>query len=643
MKAPRLRAVFLAVSAITFSSSAHADIFLATSQGTNQILAYDTNGRFLRVFASAGGLLMPSGIAIGPDRNVYVSSTGNNQVLRYDLATGAPLGVFASGNGLSSPLSLAWGPDQNLYVASFGTARIFRYAGTTGALLRILGGPGEPLNSPGGMAFGPDGNLYVASTGTNQVLRYNPAAGFLNVFASGGGLRAPTGIAFGRDSHLYVSSAGSNQVLRYHGGTGAFLGVFASTGGMANPLGLTFGPDGHLYVANLNNQVLRYNGITGAYMDVFVAPGSGGLLSPISIAFAPEVVRPGVTGLEIVAGNLQESAAGTLFSQPLVVRVLGGPGTTIAQPVQFSVPGGKGSVEPGQALTDPQGLAYAQVRAGDITGPMLVIASVGQYVVTFTLTVRPPGPQFDINTIVSAAGGQTGAVSPGTIVQINGRGFAPPMQGCAAPRIAPEPLPYRLSGVSVQFGGMSAPIYNVCNFAPLGPEYVTVQVPFELPVGAVPVTVAGVTGVTTIPPVPVLPVAPGVFETQMADGLRRAVLVRPGGAFVSLENPARPGEVLHAYVTGLGAAAAPDSTRLATNQLGSPASTFAPLLPVIVGVNNAGANLVSVTYAPGMIGLFDVAFEVPSDTPAGTNIPFVVAAVVNDRLWFSNSSAMPVK
>ena len=47
------------------------------------------------VGAGSGGLRRPSALTLGPDRRLYVSSIGSNQVLRYDLASGAFVDVFS--------------------------------------------------------------------------------------------------------------------------------------------------------------------------------------------------------------------------------------------------------------------------------------------------------------------------------------------------------------------------------------------------------------------------------------------------------------------------------------------------------------------------------------------------------------------
>ena len=50
---------------------------------------------------------------------------------------------------------------------------------------------------PGGLAIGADGNLYVSSNGTDAVLRYDGRNGaFVDVFASGGGLKKPSALVF---------------------------------------------------------------------------------------------------------------------------------------------------------------------------------------------------------------------------------------------------------------------------------------------------------------------------------------------------------------------------------------------------------------------------------------------------------------
>jgi outer membrane protein assembly factor BamB len=142
--------------------------------------------------AADGDLAQPTGMAIGPDGNLYVGSRGTNEVLRYSAATGSFLGVFVT-------------------------------SGSGG-----LAGPAVE-----GLSFRPDGKLYVASRDSNSVLRYDATTGaFYDTFVlpNSGGLQTVKGMTFGPDGNLYLSSGDTNQVLRYSGTTGAFMGVFVAAG-----------------------------------------------------------------------------------------------------------------------------------------------------------------------------------------------------------------------------------------------------------------------------------------------------------------------------------------------------------------------------------------------------------------------------
>jgi uncharacterized protein (TIGR03437 family) len=154
---------------------------------------------------------------------------------------------------------------------------------------------------------------------------------------------------------------------------------------------------------------------------------------------------------------------------------------------------------------------------------------------------------------------------------------------------------------------------------------------------AVTVNVSGGSGTLNIP---IMPASPGVFLTTMSDGQQRIVAVRPDGSFVSVENPARRGEIVHVYVTGLGTVSPP----IATNSIPVPGTDSNVVGQVIVGVNNAGTRLVSARLAQNLIGVYDVAFQVPSDAPAGNDVIFSVGVnASNDtQTRYSAGTKIPI-
>jgi sugar lactone lactonase YvrE len=190
------------------ASKAHAALLIGNTQGSNIVIFDESTGTFQGnlVAPGLGGLSSPDALTIGPDGNLYVSSGGNSglnlfdpaypqnsAILRYSL-TGAFLGVAASGGGLIRPYGNAFAPDGSLFVSSFRTNQILRYDVITGAFLGVFAsdnnsglGSVNGLNGPNGLLFGPDGSLYVTTQGSantasgglafpyaSQVLRYSP-------------------------------------------------------------------------------------------------------------------------------------------------------------------------------------------------------------------------------------------------------------------------------------------------------------------------------------------------------------------------------------------------------------------------------------------------------------------------------------
>src|SRR5207249_2582735 len=171
IKRHRPTAILVALVMTAFVPCAYADLYVGSqNSNSNSVLRYnEVSGAFIDTFVSSGsgGLSSTTGVIIGPDGNLYVNSFSNGRVLRYDGSTGAPLpalgkpdAIFVTpgDGGLQNPTGLIFGPDGNLYVSSRGNNSVLRYNGTTGDFLDafVREGAGE-LTSPRGLVFGPDG------------------------------------------------------------------------------------------------------------------------------------------------------------------------------------------------------------------------------------------------------------------------------------------------------------------------------------------------------------------------------------------------------------------------------------------------------------------------------------------------------
>jgi uncharacterized protein (TIGR03437 family) len=380
----------------------------------------------------------------------------------------------------------------------------------------------------------------------------------------------------------------------------------------------------------------------GAAGTITVRAGLTGGLSNIATTFTINV-NVLITGLQKISGEPQTTPANTGFGQPLVVQVNGSTGQPIANyPVSFTI-SGPGSLSASTANTNSSGRAQVTVQAGATSGTVTVTAQVGGFSQTFTLTVIPPGPSLTAGSFFNTAGLQRGSLSPCSLATIIASGLAPAVQGTVLPSNAFGPWPTSFVNNSVTYkvsvNNIPAPISSVANVN--GQEQIAFQVPCDVtPGSSVPINVNIGGGSATVN-VAIQAASPGLFETVMSDGVRRAVAIRPDGTFVSLENPARRGEVIRVYATGMG----PTLPAITTGSLGFPGIDSLVLGEVIVGLQNSGVRVISSRAASNLIGLFEVSFQVPANAPVGNDLVLSVAVNPPDRsgTQFSNGTKLPVQ
>ena len=528
--------------------------------------------------------------------------------------------------------------------------------GIPNVLIRLL-----PTNTTGGPQVGCSGNTgYTNSTGNTNCLPVfsgTPGTGQYTIDV-GGGFRTFGPYAFtvmpGTVSAFRISS-GNNQsgtpgstvplplTAQTQDAAGNPLPNVPVTWTVLTPNTATITSSSSSSDANGNvSATVKLGNIVGPVQIQLSSPQGG-----TPIVFTLQVTLQ-ITGINKIAGDAQSAIINTNYAQPLVVQVNSTQGPAAGVQVQFTSTGAIPILFPNgtTATTGSNGQASVAVQAGPTAGTAMVTASISGFTTGFTLTVNPPGPAITTSSFFSAAGGQPGGVTPASLVAIYGAGIATGLQGCVTGPVAYGAQPLLVSGVTVLFteGTFSAygPIFSVCNLG-VGQEYVVVEAPAELPLGATSVTVRAGIGSKTVDGVLVTPATPGVFETVMSDSQKRAVLQHPDGTFVSLENKAQRGERLRAYVTGLGRPVTASGVLIGTNQSGIAGDDAAPQVPVIAGVADEGVPVDSAVYSTDLIGIYIVTFVVPSDVPSGNNLDFAIAVNLNGNLTFSNASKIPVQ
>lgn len=274
-------ALVAALLALPVPAPHDADL-LVGSWATDSVRRYHEHGGFAGDFVAPGigGLDLPDGMALGPDGNLYVSSSNSNAVLRFDACTGAFLGTFI-GTGLNAPGNLQFGPDGNLYVCNKNTGQVRRFHPTSGAPLGVFASGGG-LQQPVGLLWS-GGLLYVSDFAGNAIRRYDAGTGaFVDVFAT---VSTPLILNLDASGNVMVSSHMDNNIHRF-APNGAPLGPFLVGGPVDCPVGYVFDSHGELIVASWqNHRLLRYDASTGAYLGIFAF--GGGLALPNDLLWKP--------------------------------------------------------------------------------------------------------------------------------------------------------------------------------------------------------------------------------------------------------------------------------------------------------------------------------------------------------------------
>jgi len=341
-------------------------------------------------------------------------------------------------------------------------------------------------------------------------------------------------------------------------------------------------------------------------------------------------VNVAAAGLQKVSGDAQSALINTGYASPIVVKVVDKNGAPVnAVTVTFAITSGSGSLGTTSVTTGANGQASTTVTAGSTSGSLVISASTSGFAVSFTLTVTLPGPA-NI-TFVNGASFQSG-IAPGSIALITGSSIAPNVQGLIMGFNILGPLPTSLAGVSITFNGVAAPIYYISNSG--GQQTVAVQVPFETQPGSVSVVINAAGGGSGTFNTQIQVIAPAVFTSGNQS---LAVVVRSDGSYVSAGNPAQRGEIVQLYLTGLG----PVSPTAGTGAAGIPGQAITSQL--LIGLNNAGVPFLSANYAPGLVGVYVVTFQIPSSTQPGPSQPVgVLEFDSSNNQYFAPSTYIPI-
>jgi uncharacterized protein (TIGR03437 family) len=179
-----------------------------------------------------------------------------------------------------------------------------------------------------------------------------------------------------------------------------------------------------------------------------------------------------------------------------------------------------------------------------------------------------------------------------------------------------------LAGATVTFNGVPAPVFAA------SPGQINVQIPYELAgVNSASVQVAVDGHASDLQAVPMGPFSPGIFTiTSSGQGAvliaNTSTVVAPTGSIPGLDTrPARRGDFITIFCTGLGAVTDPPQTGAPSSGTTLSNTTTTPQ----VSVGAVPATVIFSGLAPGFIGLYQVNVQIPDAAPVGDSVPLTLS------------------
>jgi len=337
-------------------------------------------------------------------------------------------------------------------------------------------------------------------------------------------------------------------------------------------------------------------------LDAAAAVSTTFVVTPVSISFGAH--PPG----SIFSSAATLSVTNLLTSSDTFTMT-----TTNSENLTVSASPSSFSLAPGASLVVVVTATSTNPLNGTIEGYVAISNQSSQKRVTIPYWGTFFHPAANPGGVVNAASLSSGpaAVVSGGLISIFGSDLASFTESAAT-----IPLPQSLGGTNVTLSGKSVPLL----FA--SPTQINAQVPFELASASTADLVVSLDGVSSTPlTVSLSPAAPGIFTVGQGGTGLGVILHASNSAPVTPENPARSGEFLELYATGLGAATPAVATGAAASST-PPSST-----QIFPSVSIAGISA-PVTFsglAPAFVGLYQINFQLPADVPSGDQ-PLIVSA-----------------
>jgi Ca2+-binding RTX toxin-like protein len=176
----------------------------------------------------------PLGLAVGPDKQLYVADEALDHVVRVNPATGAAE-IISDPGAFTDPYPLTLAPKGTIFVGD--EERIIRVNPNTGADSEVAQVAGAGFQ---GLEYAPSGVLYAMDENDGRVIKVNPKTGATDEVAQDTALVGSYHLAIEPKGTLVVGSFSEEAVMRVNPRTGSVTEV--PGGDVANIESITVEP-----------------------------------------------------------------------------------------------------------------------------------------------------------------------------------------------------------------------------------------------------------------------------------------------------------------------------------------------------------------------------------------------------------------
>jgi DNA-binding beta-propeller fold protein YncE len=242
--------------------------------GNHRIVAFDRNGKYLLTIGSKGSgegqFKDPVGVGTDGKGRVYVADTGNHRIQVFGTEGRFQYAFPVVDSGLAiRPIDVAADASgAKIYVSGNNNHKVMAYA-APGKLVRQWGGNGESggmFRYPASVVVSAGEDVYIADALNSRVQGFDEEGALLIQVGTWGVLPGqlfrPKGVAVDGKQNIYISDS-YMDVIQVYDGEGRFLHVLGNGGKpqrFVSAGGIAIGRDNRLYTAEiLRNKVSVYS------------------------------------------------------------------------------------------------------------------------------------------------------------------------------------------------------------------------------------------------------------------------------------------------------------------------------------------------------------------------------------------------